>query len=53
MPPILQQLLTVAVAAACFVGAFFTSSNQAISTALVGAGTFTLGLLTPQIGAKR
>jgi hypothetical protein len=53
MPPILQQLLTVAVAAACFVGAFFTREDQAISSALVGAGAFTMGLLGPQIGGKK
>lgn len=53
MPPILQQLLTVVVASVCFVGAFFTREDQAISGALIGAGAFTMGLLGPQIGAKK
>ena len=53
MSPVLTKLLTVAVGAGCLVGAFFTASNQTISSALVGAGMFAFGLAGPELGAKK
>jgi hypothetical protein len=53
MSPVVSKLLTVAVAAGCYALAFVTREDQAISTALIGAGSFTLGLLLPPPGSGK
>jgi hypothetical protein len=50
MPPILIKVVAFAVAAGALVGAYFTSGNQVVSTALFGVATYCIGLAQKEVG---
>ncbi len=53
MPPVLIKVLTFAAAGGALLGAYFTKSDQAISTALFGVATYLVGLAQKEVGQLR